>query len=156
MLQHQHTFLFDKLKKKILIEDYSFNQRHKIIVSNGIIILSVSKIKWVAENEIVVKCQKSPIFFLSNFPQCDNNQATSKFESHVPSIIKKKKKEWHSCLSQPLITEKVLSLQKWQGLNYISSHSSLIKIILIQLDDKLRGEPLQYLFCYFLRYYYLI
>lgn len=94
MLQHQYTFLFDKLKKiffLILIEDYSFNQRHKIIVSNGIIILSVSKIKWVAENEIVVKCQKSPIFFLSNFPQCDNNQATSKFESHVPSIIKKKK-----------------------------------------------------------------
>lgn len=102
MLQHQHTFLFDKLKKNfflILIEDYSFNQRHKIIVSNGIIILSVSKIKWVAENEIVVKCQKSPIFFLSNFPQCDNNQATSKFESHVPSIIKKKKKERVTFLS---------------------------------------------------------
>lgn len=138
MLQHQYTFLFDKLKKiffLILIEDYSFNQRHKIIVSNGIIILSVSKIKWVAENEIVVKCQKSPIFFLSNFPQCDNNQATSKFESHVPSIIEKKKERKSDILVY---------------LNHLS------QIILIQLDDKLRGEPLQYLFCYFLRYYYLI
>lgn len=40
VLQQQHIFLFDKLKDNIkkFERDNIFNQRHSIIVSNGIII----------------------------------------------------------------------------------------------------------------------
>lgn len=41
VLQQQHIFLFDKLKDNIIKKferDNIFNQRHSIIVSNGIII----------------------------------------------------------------------------------------------------------------------
>lgn len=71
------------------MEDYSLNQRHKIIVSNGIIILSVPRVSGSLRKNCS-QMQISLIFFLSNIPQCDNNQATSKFESHVPSIKKKR------------------------------------------------------------------
>lgn len=87
VLQQQHIFIFDKLKDNIIKKferDNIFNQRHSIIVSNGIIIESVPRVSGSLRKKIVLKCK-------GYIPQCNNNQAMSKFESHVPSIITKKR-----------------------------------------------------------------